>query len=371
MLGDAGFVSVRLLKRFPYREEAGTEFFSLTYEAIKPGEKKEMTGIYRGPYAAVLLDDGTMMYKGRATTFSARSGVDDSIFVLGDGGRVANVDMGAGCCGVVRDTGGLPQEDTSCGCGQGETPPLQPMAGIAPLAPPAVMPRNKGCMVCGAELRYTARAGTAVCSFCGQEEKSNAACEHGHFVCDACHRRDAVAAIRVFCENTQETDMIAMLKALRRHPAVPMHGPEHHAMVPGIIVAAARNAGFPVPEEAVACAVERGGEVPGGACGFRGICGAATGAGIAFAVLLEATPVAAAARRKAQAATARILARIAETEAGRCCQRESWTALRETADMSEEILGVRLAAAEPLACGQFRDNRECIGKRCPLFPGRP
>jgi len=372
MLKDTGFTAVRLLKRFPYRKVMETEFFSLTYEAFKPAEREERTGIYRGPYAAVMLDDGTMMFNGLSTTFSAAAPVDESIFVLGPGGRVENVEMGGGCCGVSPEPQILPLAQQPLCCGGQEEPapsccPAPEPVAIAPIAPAAPQ-LKKGCMVCGGELRYATSARPAVCHYCGKEEMSNAVCGAGHFVCDACHRRDAVEAIRAFCATTRETDMIAMLKTLRSHPAIPMHGPEHHAMVPGIIVAAARNSGMDIPGDAVDTAISRGSEVPGGACGFRGICGAATGAGIAFAVLLEATPVAATARQKAQAATARILAKIAGIPAGRCCQRESWTALRETAELSEEILGTRLKAGEDLVCNQYRDNRECIGAGCSLFP---
>jgi hypothetical protein len=37
------------------------------------------------------------------------------------------------------------------------------------------------------------------------------------------------------------------LEQVMAHPLVPMHGPEHHAMVPAVIIAAVRNAGYPGP----------------------------------------------------------------------------------------------------------------------------
>jgi hypothetical protein len=146
-----------------------------------------------------------------------------------------------------------------------------------------------------------------------------------------------------------------------------MHGPEHHAMVPGIILATYRNRGGNLRREAILSGIERGSKVPGGVCGFWGSCGAAVGVGIAFSVLLEATPLTPAARQQAQQITAQVLGTIAETKGARCCQRETVTALEEAARLSQEILSVSLLAEDAFCCSQFEVNRECIRAQCPLW----
>ena len=85
--------------------------------------------------------------------------------------------------------------------------------------------------------------------------------------------------------------MLALLEEIRRHPALPRHGPEHHSLVPGIILAAYRNSGGPVTPEMLQNALRRGKSLAGGACAFLGVCGAAAGVGAAFSLLLDATPV--------------------------------------------------------------------------------
>ena len=161
--------------------------------------------------------------------------------------------------------------------------------------------------------------------------------------------------------------MLLLLAAIRRHPAISLHGPEHHAMVPGIILATYRNLGGRISREAILTGIERGSKVPGGVCGFWGNCGAAVGVGIAFSVLLEATPLTPKPRQQVQEITSRVLGEIALTQGARCCQRETVTALREAALLSHHLLPISLQAEADFVCNQFAANRECIGSRCSLW----
>ena len=110
------------------------------------------------------------------------------------------------------------------------------------------------------------------------------------------------------------------------HPSVPMHGPEHHAIVPAAIIAAVRNTGYPVPEGAIEKAIERASKVPGGWCGLYGDCGAAVGVGIAVSVLTNATPLTGKERTLALGATSFALSRMLDSQP-RCCKRASRTAV--------------------------------------------
>jgi hypothetical protein len=161
--------------------------------------------------------------------------------------------------------------------------------------------------------------------------------------------------------------MIALLRLIRAHEAIPLHGPEHHALVPGIILATYRNLGGSLHDDGIAAGIRRGATVPGGACGFMGSCGAAMGVGIAFALILESTPLTPLARSRAQAAAAAVLSEISGLEAARCCQRECYLALKKAAELSRDLLPVALRADAVLECEQVADNEECIGPPCPLF----
>jgi hypothetical protein len=208
------------------------------------------------------------------------------------------------------------------------------------------------------------------CSFCGRSLPANAVCASGHFVCDTCHTQDELALIEQVCLSTDETDLIALMANIRRHPSVPVHGPGHHALVPGVILSTYRNLGGEVSDELIRTGIRRGTQVVGGACGFFGVCGAATGVGIGFSIILKANPLKAAERQVVQTVTLRVLERIAALEAPRCCQRDCWLALRTAAELSTQYLPLPLRADTRLLCWQADRNAECITERCPLWPER-
>jgi hypothetical protein len=190
---------------------------------------------------------------------------------------------------------------------------------------------KSGCMVCGAPLIYYWKNKESTCYYCGQVLQANAGCPAGHFVCDHCHSADAVEIIKNVCLNSKKSDMVELMQTIRSHPLFYMHGPEHHSMVPAVILTALKNSGYPVSNEEINTAIERGKTVCGGACAFLGACGAAIGAGIAVSLVLKADPYDGEKRQAVQQATQSVLAKIASYKAPRCCQRDSWLAFKEMA----------------------------------------
>ena len=228
--------------------------------------------------------------------------------------------------------------------------------------------QKTGCLVCGAALSYGEAEGEAACHFCGQPAPDDVRCQAGHFVCDVCHQGDAAAVIQAACLASGEREMAPLLQRLRRHPAVKIHGPEHHALVPGVILANYRALGGELTDEVLGRAVRRGAKVPGGHCGFWGACGAAVGVGLAFGAILGSTPVKGEQRGLANEVTSRVLARVAALRAPRCCHRDSMISIQAAAEFSPEYLDVTLCYGDPAPCNQVEKNKECIRERCPLFP---
>ncbi len=344
LLEESGFVNIYLIKRFPYRVVQDHQFFSLTFAAWKPEPIELVPVIYRGPLPQLPLTDGTLLLPGQKAVIprDLAERLDEQLFRLDDDGSVTNLDLANGCACA------LPPETT------------------AP-EKPTTTKHQSGCMVCGNPLIYPEQEIELKCSYCGTIELANAHCNDNHFVCDNCHSEDALAVMEHLCKEATETDMLELLARLRKHPSIPVHGPEHHALMPAIIVTAYRNCGGKVEGDLLKTAIRRGNQIIGGSCAFTGICGSATGVGIAFSLLLQANPVKAKQRQIVQQITQQVLADIANFKAARCCQRDCWLGLKQAAELSKQYLPITLHADAVIGCYQRHLNQECIGMACPVL----
>ncbi len=351
LLEEAGFESISMIKRFPYRIVAGHDFYSLTFSALKPAREKMTKIMFRGPFATAQTAQGELLVPGSITEVPEKEAniLGEQIFVLNNDGLISNMMVGSSCCCPAPDDFDKP-------------------AKLQLPSPAKSAPKNKsGCMVCGTELNYFTEYKELTCEYCGETGEANARCKNNHFVCDNCHREDSVDILPHLLISSTETDMITLLKKIRSHPLIPIHGPEHHSIVPGIITAVYRNSGGAISDEVIETAIARGSKISGGFCGFMGACGAAIGVGVAISAIQEATPYTGKSRSAAQRGTLAALELIANIEAARCCQRDSWLALKSIGKISDEILGLRILADEHMVCTQMTTNLECMGKSCPVI----
>ncbi len=227
---------------------------------------------------------------------------------------------------------------------------------------------GQDCALCGAKLIYSVRSVERECAVCHRRALSNAVCENGHFVCDECHARGSVAALEKLA-GSAERDPVKLFLDCVAMPAVHLHGPEHHAIVPCVLLTAYRNNGGELDfARALAEGWKRGREIPGGACGYLGVCGAAAGAGIYASIVTGSAPLNAAAWAAPQRLTARCLERIADVGGPRCCKRTGRLALEEAAAFTEEEWGVAMPVSRP-PCAYSERNRECLRGRCPFYGG--
>ena len=227
---------------------------------------------------------------------------------------------------------------------------------------------KENCLICGRPLEYRTVRQEMTCSFCGETFLSNAACGAGHFVCDQCHSRKGLEAVKRICLEERSKDPIAIIQRIMRDPYIYMHGPEHHIMVGASLLTAYKNAGgdadLPVLLEEM---TQRGGQVPGGTCGFWGCCGAAVSCGIFFSLIRSATPLSKEERGAANQATAKALTRIAKYGGPRCCKRDSFLSILSAAETLWEQTGIRLECiGKPVYCAFSAKNAQCLGETCPF-----
>jgi hypothetical protein len=225
-----------------------------------------------------------------------------------------------------------------------------------------------GCLVCGKEIAYLPEPREIPCEVCGRVERTDTTCVDGHYVCDRCHRLPAVDVITAFCERSGSRDPVTMAIALMHHSSMKMHGPEHHYLIPAVLLTAWSNARgeHDLLPGRLGKARERAEWVKGGFCGFLGDCGASVGTGIFVSIVLGATPLSGEEWRLANRMTARALSVIAEHGGPRCCKRNTFLALREAVAFAREELGTEMELPGEIRCTFSPLNRECRREACPF-----
>ena len=192
------------------------------------------------------------------------------------------------------------------------------------------MPTAKAnCLICGEPLVYWEEAREVTCHICGKKDFGRCVCSAGHYVCDTCHRAEGVAYIIGLCSKSTSTNPIEIINEAMKDKSIYPNGPEHHTLVGAALIAAYSNAGGrdskgdPIDKDAALEELKkRSLQVPGGACGFWGTCGAAVSAGQAMSVLNGSTPMTQDPWAQCQRLTSKILGRLADAGGPRCCQTE-------------------------------------------------
>jgi hypothetical protein len=206
---------------------------------------------------------------------------------------------------------------------------------------------RSGCLICGDELVYLDQPESCACAICGKVQETSARCRKGHFICDRCHALPAEDLIEEFCIHTEETDPVSMAITLMNNPSVRMHGPEHHFLVPAVLLAAYYNRkGEPEKKAAkIKIARSRAEQIKGGFCGFMGDCGAAVGTDTLHEIALHGGP--------------------------RCCKRNLFIAIRATVRFLREHFEMSLPLPKEIRCEFSPFNLECRMAECPFYPAHP
>ena len=227
---------------------------------------------------------------------------------------------------------------------------------------------STGCLLCGTDLVYSNEAAVATCALCGIESHSTASCGSGHFICDACHGATAMDVIEQVCVASASTDPVRLCTELMRSPAIHMHGPEHHFLVPAVLLSAYDNlhGQQELKTRHIADAKQRASKVPGGVCGTHGNCGAGVGTGIFWSIITGATPLSRQPWTQSNVMTARALLTIAEHGGPRCCKRDSYLAIQEAMRQVTAIDGTAWSIEQP-ACEHALRNKQCLKAECPFF----
>ena len=162
-----------------------------------------------------------------------------------------------------------------------------------------------------------------------------------------------------------------MALTLMKNPQVKMHGPEHHFLVPAVLLSAYYNLKKDKVKKAVKIeeAGKRAEHVLGGFCGYYGNCGAAVGTGIFISLITEATPLSEYEWKLSNTMTAKSLLAIANKGGPRCCKRTTFLAIIEAVKFLRKNFDVEFTI-EKVKCEFNSLNKECLKDRCPFYERR-
>lgn len=224
---------------------------------------------------------------------------------------------------------------------------------------------NEECLICRKPLEYLTHDVEMMCALCYKKELSKTRCVDGHYVCSACHTKGIDTIIQT-CLESKSKNPVEILNQMMDLPFCHMHGPEHHIMVGSALLTAYKNAGGEIDlGKALLEMQSRGRNVPGGACGFWGACGAAVSTGIFISIATQSTPLSDKTFGLANTMTGKSLQSIGEIGGPRCCKRDSYLSIVQAVDYVKENLGIEMEMTMPV-CKYSGKNNQCLGKRCPF-----
>ncbi|MHA1146231.1 MAG: DUF5714 domain-containing protein [Candidatus Helarchaeota archaeon] len=230
------------------------------------------------------------------------------------------------------------------------------------------------CEICGENLTLITehdKITKAECYFCKEEKETQIICPNGHYICDECHAKGALDVIADFCGTTDLIDPFEIADEIMKHPNFKVYGPEHHALVPAVVMTSLKNLkcknqlGEVATNKHVMEAMRRGSKIPGGWCGFYGNCGACVGSGIAMSVFMGATPSKDIPRSIANRTTSRALARNAD-DLEHCCKRSVKYGICEALTTIKEHFDCKIDF-DPKSCRFSPMNDKCEKEKCPFF----
>jgi len=233
------------------------------------------------------------------------------------------------------------------------------------------MDKKTGCLVCGKDLKYLNDRKKVECYFCGKKFETLVTCEEGHFVCDSCHSFSADDFIEKTTIKSNEIDPLKLAVKIMKNPKVKMHGPEHHFLVPAVLITVYYNKKrkYDIKKEKIKEARRRAEKILGGFCGTHGVCGAAVGTGIFVSIITGSTPLSKKEWKLSNQITAKSLEKIAKLGGPRCCKRNTLLAIIGAVSFVKQKVDVEIPIDTNIIC-QFKDlNKECIKDKCPFYSG--
>lgn len=225
------------------------------------------------------------------------------------------------------------------------------------------------CILCAEDINKLENKIDTICDFCNERAYSTHQCNTGHYICDTCYNMSAYEYVKKLCTKYQGFDPIELAVQIMNSPAIKMHGPEHHYIVPAVLLTCAHNAQHLKEDlKSMLETAERRAqlETPNNCSYKNGECGAAMGAGVFLSIYLghnladedEWSPV--------NEITAVCLKKIADSEGPRCCKRDTYLSLQAATEFLKEKFAIDMPVNQAKCTFSLR-NRTCGHEDCSFY----
>jgi len=160
-----------------------------------------------------------------------------------------------------------------------------------------------------------------------------------------------------------------MAISLMKKPQIKMQSPEHHYLVPAVLLAVYYNIKREPQEKEIKIktARKRTKHVIGGFYDLHRDCGAAMGSGVFISLITGTTPLSTQEFKLSNLMTAHSLISIANLGGPTCCKRNSYLAIIEAVGFLKEHFEVEMKLDENLKCEFTHLNEECTKDECPFY----
>ncbi len=164
---------------------------------------------------------------------------------------------------------------------------------------------------------------------------------------------------------------VALMQEIWESTDFPMHCPEHHYLIPAVLLTVYRRLKKDSREqlkEDLDRALERSRNVLAGFCGWYGSCGAAVGSGIFLSILTDTNPYSTDTWGTVNRITSECLAGIAALGGPRCCKRVCFATVGVVAGFMKENMRLDIGKLPAITCSFHEKNAECKRMLCPYHP---
>jgi predicted RNA-binding Zn-ribbon protein involved in translation (DUF1610 family) len=225
-----------------------------------------------------------------------------------------------------------------------------------------------GCLVCGDDLITFSKPRKMQCAFCGTIAEATSHCNQMHYVCDKCQHLSATEIVKSICMQSHKTDPVSLAVEIMRSPAIKMHGPEHHMIVPSVLLTCINNKYHTVQD--LAAKIDLAEEIAmerAPVCSYDlNMCGAAIGTGVFLELYTGLNPEDEDEWSLPNQIIAKSLKIIAEKKGPRCCKRDTYISLLAAIDFLAEKFAIELPASEA-RCTFSNRNNSCMREDCDFY----